>query len=1193
MLDDLDNMERRWDDREAKIRPKAAARLRARKIVEQANWLWRPLIYWDGVGPSFKPSIPADCRSLAQVVVEKLSGLPPGLYFVNTSQALGITPVDARFLAGISYQALVASRRFALVLCGLVGDVGRWRNEVSARLGRIRAALEASRVLRGNGPETLILEGSCLWLGSDARRPSRLIDTATIRDWPMQKDGATAPGAILGSLVLGQRNSGSALPPHLRGWRNVGQLLANWPPDLVAAFLESDFNRISNVVRACGCLNSCDAWHAALDYRLTSPNASLFALVAALPPVLEQLQQYHREPQRRWGKLVHHLSLAFDRAPALGLAQALADVLRETTENRGLEFPSDGDTLCAVESACRWFLGVGLPPEILAELWRKIDRNPRKDIWPACREAVIQALAGIRETIQGARDWSLIASALAGRLAARGEIRATMIGLAAWLEHCRTAWIPSTEDAFELAYRGVADGTAASKTADDLEQFLGSLGQHGATLLNKSIVLQWQKNRKRIVATPTAAGLQKELSDKLAILGQLGFLTDEQVGQVIACDYYRHVRRFLRSNRPALHGFLDWLQSNSQADSDIWADVFELRTPGLVSALTHWIQRIVRDGSLCWTTAEEFIGALPGRFLEGGEDGERQERHAFLLQAFWIMDRIVLELDSTAGADHCAIVRRIRLVEIAYYWKRNGYCDLECLLDSLLNYCKRLEADNQKKTPWNEVLWRGDDLGLMVELSAGHVGRFLNLLEHLSTDWKHPEDPRMGWRLLAGWTGAQDFVSSCTERSENIPRLFHLLKRLALLSRLPVRDFFDEWMQTWLSPVAEPLERLRMYRAIAGHTSPYPKAIARVLGRPNVLEHERSALERQERDGVISCTARVRLEKLRNLSDNPERLANWIERDLRTLLIEQEQAARLEALESVVRLSIRRHWESLLGPVNGDLESPDWDNALRLWHSVNENRRLLKHLLRREAQGDRKWILERPPNRAFIEKMRQRNIRLDAWIGPRERQYIVRGRRFTVRVETDPLKVLWMGRLFGTCLSPEGVNAFSTLANAVEVNKCVLYLHDDRGRIIGRKLLAMSHDGVVFGFQSYGNSEPGETSGGSPWVKLLFEVVTLDLVLLTGARFSTSEEEKAVSAEEIQKRFHLFAKWYFDGYEPFDGWTRELAALATPYPDDMRHALLENVTSLFQANPEAFARDNGETIRALLEVASTRRESLV
>ncbi len=72
-----------------------------------------------------------------------------------------------------------------------------------------------------------------------------------------------------------------------------------------------------------------------------------------------------------------------------------------------------------------------------------------------------------------------------------------------------------------------------------------------------------------------------------------------------------------------------------------------------------------------------------------------------------------------------------------------------------------------------------------------------------------------------------------------------------------------------------------------------------------------------------------------------------------------------------------------------------------------------------------------------------------------------------LRVEHDLLQILQMGNAFGTCLSVGGINAFSTVANACEANKCVIFARDGKGRIVARKLLAINANGALVGFYTY------------------------------------------------------------------------------------------------------------------------------
>src|SRR5688572_2507823 len=60
-----------------------------------------------------------------------------------------------------------------------------------------------------------------------------------------------------------------------------------------------------------------------------------------------------------------------------------------------------------------------------------------------------------------------------------------------------------------------------------------------------------------------------------------------------------------------------------------------------------------------------------------------------------------------------------------------------------------------------------------------------------------------------------------------------------------------------------------------------------------------------------------------------------------------------------------------------------------------------------------------------------------------------------------------MGNYFVTCLGFGGINAFSTVANACELNKRVIYARDGKGTVIGRKLLGISNEGKLVGFHTY------------------------------------------------------------------------------------------------------------------------------
>lgn len=79
----------------------------------------------------------------------------------------------------------------------------------------------------------------------------------------------------------------------------------------------------------------------------------------------------------------------------------------------------------------------------------------------------------------------------------------------------------------------------------------------------------------------------------------------------------------------------------------------------------------------------------------------------------------------------------------------------------------------------------------------------------------------------------------------------------------------------------------------------------------------------------------------------------------------------------------------------------------------------------------------------------------------------VAGGRLRLRLERDPLRILQMGNFFDTCLSFGGINSFSTIANACELNKRVIYATDSTGRVVGRKLIGLNQEGKLVGFYTY------------------------------------------------------------------------------------------------------------------------------
>ena len=141
---------------------------------------------------------------------------------------------------------------------------------------------------------------------------------------------------------------------------------------------------------------------------------------------------------------------------------------------------------------------------------------------------------------------------------------------------------------------------------------------------------------------------------------------------------------------------------------------------------------------------------------------------------------------------------------------------------------------------------------------------------------------------------------------------------------------------------------------------------------------------------------------------------------------------------------------------------------MRFFLTIEDNREHLRLLLRHAADSPGAPI-ERTlsKNRAYIDEQQGR-VRFDAFLALHRRELTLEGARYVLQLEEDPIEVLRMGIPFDTCLSlTDGCNAASTVLNALEVNKRVLYVRDGDGAIVGRKLLAISEDVRLLGYNLY------------------------------------------------------------------------------------------------------------------------------
>lgn len=257
---------------------------------------------------------------------------------------------------------------------------------------------------------------------------------------------------------------------------------------------------------------------------------------------------------------------------------------------------------------------------------------------------------------------------------------------------------------------------------------------------------------------------------------------------------------------------------------------------------------------------------------------------------------------------------------------------------------------------------------------------------------------------------------------------------------------------------------------LLGRTPEVPAGVRSAREETTKREAERAYLEEECLRFPERADLRARRDSLRARLGDTERLRATLRTQVCERLEQITAEAQLFAAEQQVSACYRARLESVAGPLPAGLAlGTDLENAALLSATITKNRRLLGRLLRAHLAGDH-WHGGHPANAAFREKLEAAGVDVAAWLGAHPRRVRcpgVAGGWLHLRLETDPLRVLQMGNYFGTCLSADDFNAYSTVANAVEQNKRVLYATDAAGRVVGRKLVGLDAQGKLVGFHTY------------------------------------------------------------------------------------------------------------------------------
>jgi len=326
---------------------------------------------------------------------------------------------------------------------------------------------------------------------------------------------------------------------------------------------------------------------------------------------------------------------------------------------------------------------------------------------------------------------------------------------------------------------------------------------------------------------------------------------------------------------------------------------------------------------------------------------------------------------------------------------------------------------------------------------------------------------------------------------------------------------------SWVS--AYPRQLRGLLRAIHA-VAPRPQtAVSRALRSefpgPASLQAEISALRRKVRAEGDRGGRYQRLQTLeRRLATHSTPEPSRVRR-ARRRLEDRLRRARLNHLEGALLDALQGAFQAVV------------PGLPRAWLEDGRQRKLLLHaaLLDEEAMRPQAWRLlrrrlasplngapwdlrELGPNAWFVNQLQARGLHLTPWLeGTQVSVYPAPGGCVTLSLESDPLEVLRMGEHFETCLSPNDINYYSAISNALDVNKRVLYARDLEGRVVGRCLLALGDQGGILAHHPYAH----EASLG-------FDRLVSDYVRELAGRIGT----QPVASERIS--LLVAEEWYDD-----------------------------------------------------------------
>jgi hypothetical protein len=327
-----------------------------------------------------------------------------------------------------------------------------------------------------------------------------------------------------------------------------------------------------------------------------------------------------------------------------------------------------------------------------------------------------------------------------------------------------------------------------------------------------------------------------------------------------------------------------------------------------------------------------------------------------------------------------------------------------------------------------------------------------------------------------------------------------------------------------------------VYRSVVGQAAKPSRRLQRFLTANESRVDELEYLEKRAALETISETAAFRLHYLRQYP----RLKFVPAKKLRRELTLGAMQAALQAAQAWTRKQFATFYSQLQIDWSHPLSVEDIKDFVILLGELGfgTKQSLIKGL-QSSASSPLGYRMEGAKNRAWLTQAESKGLKVAPWLRTPSRTVHVlervsskdevRTRRLIVRLSNDPRDILWMGRPFSSCLDLRGgYYCASVVANWMDANKQLIVVSDQSGKMIARKLLALTDDLGLVGYHLYSSLDGPESSSKTEISESSQKSCTLEEHIYQFCMEWAKEIGASLIDEGTPRSLHG-TQWYNDG----------------------------------------------------------------